>query len=163
MTAGGQVIKCERMLRVSVDAHQTSFVVMFFAEYLHQEVMFPLSLLHLADKGCLLLSTKSYTKDLKGKAFNGGLTVHFTALIPSAGTVLTVAGLPGWRVCCDAEGMTWHEVCPPAAFAAPTSVPEHGGRYKGVAALPAAEGEAHSPLLSLRREMIKNMIKCALK
>lgn len=78
VTAGAHVIRCERMLRVSVDAHQTSFVVMFFAEYLHQEVMFPLSFLHLADKGCLLSSTKSYTKDLKGTAFNGELAVHFT-------------------------------------------------------------------------------------
>lgn len=146
------VIRCERMLRVSVDAHQTSFVVMFFAEYLHQEVMFPLSFLHLADKGCLLSSATSFIKDLKGTAFSGGLAVHFTARIPSSGTALTIAGLPGWRVYYDAEVMTWHEVCPPAASAAPTSVPEHGGRCKGVAAPPAAEGGAHSPLLSLGRD-----------
>lgn len=48
------VSRCEGMFRVGVDAHQTSFVLLFFAEYLHQQVMFSLGFFHLTHKRCIL-------------------------------------------------------------------------------------------------------------
>lgn len=38
------------LMEVGADAHQTFFVVSVFADYLHQQVVFPLSFLQLTDK-----------------------------------------------------------------------------------------------------------------
>lgn len=68
-----------------VGAHQTSVVVLFFADYLHQQVVFPLGFLHLTDKllcySPINISTESHVPDFKkGTDIGVWHPVNFTAL-----------------------------------------------------------------------------------
>lgn len=68
------------MFRVGVDAHQTTFVVLFFVEYLHQQVMFPLDFFHLADEMHFILPPNHMFEVLKGTNIKARHPVHCAAL-----------------------------------------------------------------------------------
>lgn len=144
-------------MEVGADAHQTSFVVSVFADYLHQQVMFLLSFFQLTDKRQFHSPVQWHVESFK-KAHKSTLGMQRTSLplANQSGCISQVKSLPPWRVCCDAGATTRREVCPPAASAAATSAPGRGGKREGAATRPGAEGGAHFPWLSLEKQRKHN-------
>lgn len=143
------------LMEVGADAHQTSFVVSVFANYLHQQVVFPLSFLQLTDKRQFHSPVHDMLKVLKRHTSRHWGCKELCCHLQ----ITQVKSLPPWKVCCDVGATTRHEVCPPAASAAATSAPGCGGKCEGVATRPGAEGGAHFPRPSLEKQRKQSAFK----